>query len=330
MGQPFGERDLLLIAAGKAAKAQFDIGRTNIERLDLLGRQRALLVGLEQKARQPPQHRDRDILVDRLFAEQHGAPAFGDIGDAGFAGGAGVGEIGRLAAYGERAAFGPQLAEQGAGEFELAAAHEAIDAEHLAAARGEGHVAIGGAERQAAGFEHDRRGRLARQADLAEIALFELLAPGADHPLDDPALVDLGGHRRGRDFAAIAENRDLVRHFQDVVEEMRNKDQAAAALLELDQHVEQPLDFRRRQSRCRLVENDDARAGEEHAGELDELLHADREIAEPGARVDVEAEIPQLLLGLPRHFAPGDDAEPVDRLHPEKDVLGDGELGRDR
>ena len=53
---------------------------------------------------------------------------------------------------------------------------------------------------------------------------------------------------------------------------------------ELDQNFEQPLDFRRRQSGGRLVENDDPRAREKHAGKLDELLHADRKVAEPGAR----------------------------------------------
>ena len=61
------------------------------------------------------------------------------------------------------------------------------------------------------------------------------------------------------------------------------------------QHVEQPLDLGRRQRRGRLVENDDARAGKQHAREFDELLHADRKIAEPGARVDVEPEVLQLL-----------------------------------
>ena len=94
--------------------------------------------------------------------------------------------------------------------------------------------------------------------------------------------------------------------------------------LEPDQNAEQPLDLRRRQGGGRLVEDDDARAGEQHAGELDELLHADREIAEPRARIDVEPEALELLARLARHVAPGHDAEAVDRLRAEKHVLGDG------
>ena len=41
-------------------------------------------------------------------------------------------------------------------------------------------------------------------------------------------LVDLGVTRRGRDLAAVAEDRDLVRDRQHVVEEMRDEDDAAA------------------------------------------------------------------------------------------------------
>ena len=244
--------------------------------------------------------------------------------------GAGVGEAHRLAADGERAAVGPQAAEQRARQLELAAAHEAVDAEDLAAARREAYVAVGRRQGQASGFEHDRRRRPAGQLDLAEIALFQLLAAGADHSLDDPALVDRGRHRRARNLAAVAKNRDLVGDLQDVLEKMRDEDEAASAALELDQHFEQPLDFRRRQGGGRLVEDDDPRAGEQHAGKLDELLHADRKIAEPRARVDVEPEIVQLFARLPRHPAPGDEAQPVDRLHAEEDIFGDGELRRDR
>ena len=95
------------------------------------------------------------------------------------------------------------------------------------------------------------------------------------------------------------------------------------------QHLEQPRDLGRRQGGGRLVEDDDARAGEQHARELDELLHADRKIAEARARVDVEAEVLRAARRLARHAAPGDDAEAADRLRAEKDVLGDGEIGRD-
>ena len=97
----------------------------------------------------------------------------------------------------------------------------------------------------------------------------------------------------------------------------------------LGENGEQALDLGRRQRRGRLVENDDARAGEQHARELDQLLHADRKIAEARARIDVEPEVLQLLGGASRHPPPGDDAEAIDRLSAEKDIFGDAEFRRD-
>ena len=92
---------------------------------------------------------------------------------------------------------------------------------------------------------------------------------------------------------------------------------------------EQALDFRRRKRRGRLVEDDDAGAGEQHAGDLDQLLQADRQVAEPRQRIDVDAEPLQLLAGFARHPPPLHEAEAVGRLRPEKHVLGHRQVGRD-
>ena len=53
----------------------------------------------------------------------------------------------------QHAAIGAQPAKQRAREFELAAAHEAVDAEHFAGPRLERDVAIGGRERQPLGAQ---------------------------------------------------------------------------------------------------------------------------------------------------------------------------------
>ncbi|MEY9920108.1 hypothetical protein ABIF99_006423 [Bradyrhizobium japonicum] len=79
----------------------------------------------------------------------------------------------------------------------------------------------------------------------------------------------------------------------------------------------------------RLVQDDDAGAGEQHAGDLDQLLQPDREVAEPGHRIDVDAEAGELLAGLARHAPPLHEAEPVGRLVAQEYVLGDREIGCD-
>ena len=128
------------------------------------------------------------------------------------------------------------------------------------------------------------------------------------------------------DVAAVAKDGDRVRNLEDIVEEMRDEDDAAAALAQLGENREQALDLGRRQCGGRLVENDDPRAREQDAREFDQLLHADRKIAEARARVDVEPEVLQLHRGGFGHPPPGDDAEAADRLGAEKDILGDAQI----
>ena len=110
---------------------------------------------------------------------------------------------------------------------------------------------------------------------------------------------------------------------------MGNEDDAGALVPELSQSREQTLDFRRRKRRGRLVEDDDAGAGEQHAGDLDQLLQADRKVAEPRERVDVDAEPLQLLAGFADHPPPLHQAEPVGGLRAEKHVLGHRQVRRD-
>ncbi len=69
--------------------------------------------------------------------------------------------------------------------------------------------------------------------------------------------------------------------------------------------------------------------GEQHAGDLDQLLQPDREVAEPRHRIDVDAEAGELLAGLARHAPPLHEAEPVGRLVAQEHVLGHRQVGRD-
>ena len=110
---------------------------------------------------------------------------------------------------------------------------------------------------------------------------------------------------------------------------MRDEDHASAFFAQPREDAEQPFDLRRRQSRSRLIEDDDARAGKQHARQFDQLLHADREIAKACARVDVEPEVLELFGRALGHAPPGDDAHPVDRLGAEKNILGHAQFRRD-
>ena len=116
-------------------------GGPDLQLLDLPRGDRAFARRLEQQLRDAIEDADRDVLVDRLLQEQHVAAAFGHEGDPG------APRIGRaaerlpVAGYFKRALVGPQLAEQDPRQFELSAAHEAVDAEHFAGAGLERDVA---------------------------------------------------------------------------------------------------------------------------------------------------------------------------------------------
>ena len=175
--------------------------------------------------------------------------------------------------------------------------------------------------------EDDRRVGPAVERDRAGVAAFKFLVAAADHALDQPALVD-GAGRLGGDEPAVAEDRDGVGDRQNVVEEVRDEDDAAAAGAHAAQHLEQALHLGRRQSRGRLVEDDDARAREQHAGELDQLLQADRQRAHARVRIDIDAEVGEMPARTVHHGAPVDDAA-LRRLLAEIDVLGHREVGHD-
>ena len=69
--------------------------------------------------------------------------------------------------------------------------------------------------------------------------------------------------------------------------------------------------------------------GKQHAGDLDQLLQADRQVAEPRKRIDVDAEPRELLTRFARHAPPLHETEAIGRLGAEKHVLGDRQIGRD-
>ena len=100
-------------------------------------------------------------------------------------------------------------------------------------------------------------------------------------------------------------------------------------LAQAAEHRKQALHLGRRQGRGRLVENDDARAGKQHAGELDQLLQADRQSADASPRIDIDAEAGEMAARLLRHAPPVDESGPVHRLRAEEDVLGDRQIRRD-
>jgi hypothetical protein len=103
---------------------------------------------------------------------------------------------------------------------------------------------------------------------------------------------------------------------------VRYEHDAAARCTQATQQFEQPFDFRRGQGGGRLVQYDDARAGEQYAGDFHQLLQTKRQSAHGHAGIKIDAKTLQVLGGGTAHRAPIDQAEAVDRLDAKMNVLG--------
>ena len=134
---------------------------------------------------------------------------------------------------------------------------------------------------------------------------------------------------------AAAQHADAVAHVEHLVEAVRDEDDgrelAQAAYLR-----EEGLDLRRLQHRGGLVEDDHRRVGgalldAEHLGDLHHLALGERQRVGAGERVDVGADLVELLLGELAHGVPAVDAAAhAGALAAEDDVLGGGEVGDQR
>ena len=80
----------------------------------------------------------------------------------------------------------------------------------------------------------------------------------------------------------------------------------------------------------RFVHDENAGTGAERTGDLDELLLGHREAAGLGLGRDVSADAMEQLGGAGAAILPADTAQGSGRFEPQRDVLGDGEVGEQR
>jgi hypothetical protein len=94
--------------------------------------------------------------------------------------------------------------------------------------------------------------------------------------------------------------------------------------------AEQPVDLSAGEGSGRLVHDDHARVRGQRLDDLDELLIGDRQPAGEPVGVEPDAELVEDGGRLAPHLSTVDPAEPLERLRADEDVLGDGEVGKER
>ena len=199
----------------------------------------------------------------------------------------------------------------------LAVAGDAGDADDLAGTHVEIQVPQRGAEGvaprqvQAAHDEHGFSG--------FGLAVLQLRRLGADHQTRQAGVVVFGRVELAGDPAA-AQHGAALAQGADLVELVADVEDAAAVGGELAQGDEQALDGLRREHRSRLVEDQQLRAGQQRAHDLDPLALADRQRVHRALRVDVQTIGAGHLDDAPRDL--GQRARTVES---EPDVLGHGQ-----
>ncbi|BAB51502.1 mll4969 [Mesorhizobium japonicum MAFF 303099] len=324
-GQPLAEHDLLLVAARQRAGARLHRRRLDAEIfLLLLGGCRLSACRDQRTPGMRRQIGQRNVLGDRQVEQDAGQLAVFRHQENAVRDGVGRRtQHKRLAVELERAAEAAVDAEEHAGELSAAGADEAGKAEDLAAPDIEVDRPAG-IGRGADGFGrkcHGARGTRGLGGLLA------LLQHAPDHQLDHLVVVDVALAQRAGQHA-VAQHDDAVGDTLDLVQAVRNEDDADAVGLQRLDDVEQFVGLGERQAGCRLVEDDQPCLDRQRLGDLDHLLLRQRQ----GSDLRIGGEIGADALQERRHHlaqlrAVDEFQRPgAQRLAAEEDVGGDVEI----
>ena len=147
-----------------------------------------------------------------------------------------------------------------------------------------------------------------------------------DHQLDHPVVGDLV-RAEAPHHAAVAQDRQAVAEVPHLLHPVRDEDDGRARRAQpLEQRAE-PLHVVAGERRGGLVEQQQAGAARDRAGDLDLLLGGERERPHLGVGVDVvEAEVRECAAHLRLRFAPSDAPAEAGGLVGQQHVLHDREV----
>ncbi len=229
----------------------------------------------------------------------------------------------RLAVEDDRARVGRREPEQDAGQLGPARADQAGQAEHLPFADLKADVVNArGPAAQPLHFEdHVPFRNLDLGKDAGKLA--------ADHHPDQGRAVDLA-HGTRADQRAVAERRHAVGDLRKFLQPVRDVDDADAVLLQIPDDAEEAVDLLVGQRRRGLVHDQDLGVGPERPRDLDELLLGHREPSDLGLGVDRRADPIEEPPSPVAPLLPADQSPRPGRFQADRDVLGDGQVGKQR
>ena len=319
--QPFGDDDLLRVAAGQRPDRAVGGRGLDPQALDLrLGQLLGLVRHDPGVAAELIQDRQADVARHAMLGhEPLAAAVFRDEGDAGRDRVARVADLHWLAGDPDLAAGQRIDPAQHARQSAAAAAQQAGHAHHLAAMHDQIDIARLARPRDAAQLDQ----RLA-QRHVPALDILEPARCAADDLLDHRLQRELGERCRHH-MPAVAQDRRHVRDLEDLVHAVRDVDDGDTLGLEPGQEVEQMADLDSRQRRAGLVENQDPRLLRGRLDDLGQLLLAGAQLGDAQLGIDLDAQLAKQLARPALGRAVVDHAETVTRLAGQEDVLGDAQ-----
>ena len=182
---------------------------------------------------------------------------------------------------------------------------------------------LAGVQREPDAGQVDPQPLFARGQALALVDARDL---ATDHVMHDV----VGGHvgvRAGEDGVAIAKDRDAVGDLAQLVEAMRDVDDADAAFTQAADNAEDLGSLGVRQRRGRLVEDQQARGAAERAANLHELFLRRAQPIDARLGIEREAMLGDQLARLALHRTLVEQ-RPSLPFAPEEEILGDREVRR--
>ena len=132
------------------------------------------------------------------------------------------------------------------------------------------------------------------------------------------------------DVPAVPHDGDPVAEIKDLVEAVRDEEDAGSLVPEAAGDGEQPLHFDTAQGGRRLIHHEHFGVERNGLGDFDDLLVRNGESLGNARRIDGDTEALEELAGLPDHGCLADQAEPALGLASDEDVLRDAEVRKQR
>ncbi len=319
-GQPAGEDDLLLVAAGEARHREVDARSAHAQAGELVRHQRLLLTALHPgQAGQALEDRKRGV---RASAEHEHEPlplpVLGYQPEPEAERGRRIPHRHRGAVDGDDARGRAVEAEQRLRDLGAAGSHEAGQADHFARAHGKADAF------EPAGAREPLHLEALGPRRLPEVLGGDGLEVAADHHLDERALVEAGQGPRGH-VGPVAQHGHGIAEMEDLAQAMRDV-QARRALGAHAGHEREELGrLVFAQAARGLVEEDHARPGAGGGRDLQELALPRREVLDGPVHVEDEPHRVQDGLGAGPQGRPVHHRA-VPRQGGQAQVLGHGEV----